>query len=1214
MNFITKHIITCCLATLLSIVAANAQYDKEQDLYYCPMECETCKKGTDLLNNHIGLAESYEEIEEEVYTFIDECDIKHLVKFTTNIIGDIRSRQEKELMSGETSNYSGASRIMCHIADRLVSSHEIFTTMAMGRDSDFMGSWTNNYNEFGSYFILPYILEETCALIYDYEFNKAHNIRHDGYFYDGLRTYMEHHIYGSTLYMNNENPNTKSDLEQLLKAFHGYNDTIYAYYSKQDIENSACTAIQEILNIVQPNTLSNIYLYDKKLAKIYMDNAEALLRLAFYSLHAAYYYEIIGNYQKLFNISNRGDELGAIIEKLNREVFGEYGDIHNHLSYAIGTDISKLKSDHIQYTESLIAQGYEFAYYAPLHYPEELKPEEEDIYEEYCTKVCKLLSDMFGAYRLPSYSDIQSINRDLRSTQQFLDIDDDPLIYALELALTVYASNPIIAITALENIIPYTEVLGKFGSLYQLPYIAQVYCQLGNYDIADSIMDFCIIPSIQFYLNPPSSYEVTHNDVRYAVEGICTMAQLEEDYSDLMIELTDKIIPLFDIITYDNFGDGYEEERITLHIRIAEAMSGINPDKAKEQIDIALDMLDSLDIPEESAKNLTLYTDNVLLNLYYKTGDYHRCMEYYDRISPYIDSGLFIPNPDSYAKTTYIASQIGDYDLIDESARKYIDMIHYSISNTMVNLRSDAREKYWQNWSLSGKLIIDAYNTISAKYTTSALPCAIYDWNLVCKGLLLMANNLFDYRLSTHANNEVRELYNAYKSTSMALEQSYAKANNQGEIFMLQGTVRSLEDSLLKVLRREFEGGTLNNNLMITWQDVRDKLSDGEVAIEFMRLDSTETIEGDENPAKYIALLLRKEWDMPRIVELCDETTLSAYVSYGNQENRRLYNTIRSKELYAITWSRLNEYLNRGDVIYYATDGLLHQVNMESLRVKDVTEKVYADDIYDLRRLSSTRELCIDEHDDKYQRAVLFGNLNYHMGDKEVDEVDINNNNNDTYLISRTLGAGASNMVPRTEIPESAPLIHSVSDILQSANITTDKYTWNSGTENAFKQLSGTATDIILLYTHGFYMEGITEYQSNDTELSPMMRSGLVMAGSPDISLNSDNDGLLLAREIADMDLSCVDLVFLSACQTAQGEITSDGVFGIQRGLKQAGVDTIIMTLWEVNAVMSLYLVEEFYKALVVPGTTKREAFTIARNKARELYPNYDWAAYIMLD
>ena len=477
-----------------------------------------------------------------------------------------------------------------------------------------------------------------------------------------------------------------------------------------------------------------------------------------------------------------------------------------------------------------------------------------------------------------------------------------------------------------------------------------------------------------------------------------------------------------------------------------------------------------------------------------------------------------------------------------------------------------------------------------------------------------MANNLFDYRLSTHANNEVRELYNAYKSASMALEQSYAKANNHGEIFMLQGTVRSLEDSLLKVLRREFEGGTLNNNLMITWQDVRDKLSDGEVAIEFMRLDSTETIEGDETPAKYIALLLRKEWNMPRIVELCDETTLSAYVSYGNQENRRLYNTIRSKELYAITWSRLNEYLNRGDVIYYATDGLLHQVNMESLRVKDVTEKVYADDIYDLRRLSSTRELCIDEHDDKYQRAVLFGNLNYHMGDKEVDEVDINNHNNDTYLISRTLGAGASNMVPRTEIPESAPLIHSVSDILQSANITTDKYTWNSGTENAFKQLSGTATDIILLYTHGFYMEGITEYQSNDTELSPMMRSGLVMAGSPDISLNSDNDGLLLAREIADMDLSCVDLVFLSACQTAQGEITSDGVFGIQRGLKQAGVDTIIMTLWEVNAVMSLYLVEEFYKALVVPGTTKREAFTTARNKARELYPNYDWAAYIMLD
>jgi CHAT domain-containing protein len=205
-------------------------------------------------------------------------------------------------------------------------------------------------------------------------------------------------------------------------------------------------------------------------------------------------------------------------------------------------------------------------------------------------------------------------------------------------------------------------------------------------------------------------------------------------------------------------------------------------------------------------------------------------------------------------------------------------------------------------------------------------------------------------------------------------------------------------------------------------------------------------------------------------------------------------------------------------------------------------------------------------------------------------------------------------MVPRTSLPWSEDLIYNVSDILSTADITSDIYLREQGTENAFKQLSGSATDIIHLYTHGFYMEGITEYQDSDVELSPMMRSGLVMAGSPEVALNSDNDGLLLAREIADMDLSYVDIVFLSACQTAQGEITSDGVVGIQRGLKQAGVNSIIMTLWEVDAMMSVYLVEEFYRALSQPGATKRDAFREARRKARENYPTLDWAAYIMLD
>ena len=91
-------------------------------------------------------------------------------------------------------------------------------------------------------------------------------------------------------------------------------------------------------------------------------------------------------------------------------------------------------------------------------------------------------------------------------------------------------------------------------------------------------------------------------------------------------------------------------------------------------------------------------------------------------------------------------------------------------------------------------------------------------------------------------------------------------------------------------------------------------------------------------------------------------------------------------------------------------------------------------------------------------------------------------------------------------------------------------------------------------------------------------------------------------------------MVVLSACETGLGEVSSEGVFGLQRSFKQAGVKTLIMSLWEVSDQATSYMMTEFYSGLL-SGKDKRSAFLEAKRKCKEKYPEPQyWAAFIMLD
>jgi CHAT domain-containing protein len=116
---------------------------------------------------------------------------------------------------------------------------------------------------------------------------------------------------------------------------------------------------------------------------------------------------------------------------------------------------------------------------------------------------------------------------------------------------------------------------------------------------------------------------------------------------------------------------------------------------------------------------------------------------------------------------------------------------------------------------------------------------------------------------------------------------------------------------------------------------------------------------------------------------------------------------------------------------------------------------------------------------------------------------------------------------------------------------------------------------------------GITEVNPNPLDpdllgsgLGAMVRSGLALSGANQREVrDTGDDGILTALEVTGMDLRATELVVLSACQTAEGEVKNgEGVFGLRRAFALAGAQNVLMSQWPVSDKLTLDQMEWFYE------------------------------------
>jgi CHAT domain-containing protein len=92
------------------------------------------------------------------------------------------------------------------------------------------------------------------------------------------------------------------------------------------------------------------------------------------------------------------------------------------------------------------------------------------------------------------------------------------------------------------------------------------------------------------------------------------------------------------------------------------------------------------------------------------------------------------------------------------------------------------------------------------------------------------------------------------------------------------------------------------------------------------------------------------------------------------------------------------------------------------------------------------------------------------------------------------------------------------------------------------------------------------------------------------------DDGILTALEVAELDLSGVELATLSACETGLGESAGgEGLLGLQRAFQVAGARSVVASLWKVPDGPTQALMERFYKNLWQEGMPRLEALREAQ-------------------
>lgn len=472
------------------------------------------------------------------------------------------------------------------------------------------------------------------------------------------------------------------------------------------------------------------------------------------------------------------------------------------------------------------------------------------------------------------------------------------------------------------------------------------------------------------------------------------------------------------------------------------------------------------------------------------------------------------------------------------------------------------------------------------------------------------------------SNNSQDSLYQVYQdwiNTNYALAAAYTKNNNTKAIDSLTKKLYAKE----RILSSGSTPYTKNWKKVEQLEQIHQKLDNQSVVIDFIHFQYY-NVDIAADTIYYTALVYTQDSSNLQFIPLCTEKQLLPLLgkTISNDGNNITTNSEQQQELYKLIWKPLEQVLKGKKNIHLVTSGLLQNLPFELLS-KD--SKSFLLNSYNIHYYNNLKDFVIKKKTSPIaiKKAVLLGDIQF-----DTDSLSL--------VKKATKKASTYRSLPNndslrshyfTQLPATKKELNTIQKLLEKKDWKVTTKTKQEATEEFVKtELTTLAPNILHIATHGFYLPSNTElkhkkfYHLLQNTANTLMQSGIALTGANYVwqgnpPITGVEDGVFTAYEATQLDLHQTDLVVLSACQTGLGnKHSTEGVMGLQRAFKQAGVSNLIISLWAVSDQVTAELMSYFYQEYAKKQSAY-QALKKAKNKIQKKYKSpFYWAAFVLIE